>query len=797
VKSLWILPIILVTVYAPLLGGRVIYNRDVARFVYPIRWFVRDCIEQGQWPWWNPDIGLGFSTLADPQYGLFYPLNLLHLVGPLPLAVMLVMLLHLVGGAWGMALLGRSFGLRREATLVAGLAWALSGIVASLWTNGCRLPTAAWIPWQALAFVCLARCVAMGQPWRRAAAGLAAAIGAAFLSGDMFVAVMGVLLGLGLALVSLVVEFRAGRDSVSQPAARVVRRFSAAVTSAGLGGVAIAAVTLLPAALAVSGTERGGGLDAAVAESGSLHVGRFIDFVAAGATGKAWAEAPDAPWVRTLLDGRPLSMSLYLGGSVLALVLVAFARRRDRAWFQVRGVALLALFSLLFALGRHTPVHALARALFPPLSYMRAPEKYLLMLLPCLALLAGFGAERLLSGAAERARLRVAVLLALLLATAFFAPVILDANLGGFVRRGSLHAMAAAAGVLLIAALRKTCGRIAGTALVVLVAADLALGSGFLLRFGDSSRLTAPPSLASAIHADFQRAGRPSPRLFRGSMVQESATRASSQPTDRLTFETLRDDISVPFGIAILPGYEVAVPPALGRLLNRGRHEALKLLSIDYALLSDRGGEGVPRPGLRSLASPVLGARLFGVVPSLPRVFLSFRAERLSADRLQARLLDEDVTAGRKILLDDSSPDLRLTTADAAPVPCAVQTYATTHLSARCTSDRPAVAVFVEQQANGWSALVDGVSAPLLTVNTVMRGIALPPGAHAVALTFSPPGLLAGLALSLAGALGLLFLAGRKTTDLGATSASFTPRDSERPASGLARGGPARDNPPP
>ena len=55
----------------------------------------------------------------------------LHLIGPLPLAVMLVMLLHLVGGAVGMALLGRAFGLRREATLVAGLAWALSGSFAS------------------------------------------------------------------------------------------------------------------------------------------------------------------------------------------------------------------------------------------------------------------------------------------------------------------------------------------------------------------------------------------------------------------------------------------------------------------------------------------------------------------------------------------------------------------------------------------------------------------------------------------------------------------------------------------
>jgi hypothetical protein len=797
VKSLGILAVILVTVYAPLFGGRVIYNRDVARFVHPLRWFVRDCIERGEWPWWNPDIGLGFSTLADPQYGLFYPLNLLHLVGPLPLALMLVMLLHLLGGAWGMALLGRSFGLRREASLVAGLAWALSGIVASLWTNGCRLPTAAWIPWQALAFVCLARCVAMGQPWRRAAAGLAAAIGAAFLSGDVFVAVMGVLLGLGLGLIWLVGEFRAGRDSASQPAPRVARRFSAAVASAGLGGVAIAAVTLLPAALAVSGTERRGGVAAAVAESGSLHVGRFIDFVAAGATGKAWAEAPDAPWVRTLLDGRPLSMSLYLGGSVLALVLIAFARRRDRAWFHVRGVALLALLALLFALGRHTPVHALVRVLLPPLAYMRAPEKYLLMLGPCVALLAAFGAERLLSGAGERIRLRVAVLLALLLATAALAPAILDANLGGFVRSGSLHAMAAAAGVLVIAAWLARPARSAGTALVLLVAADLALGSGFLLRFEDSSRLTAPPPLARTIQNDFQNAGRPSPRLFRGNMVQENATRASPQASDRLTFETLRDDISVPFGIAILPGYEVAVPPALGRLLGRGRREALRLLSVDYALLSDRGGKSVPPPGLRTLVSPVPGVGLFGVVPSLPRVFLSFRAERLSADRLQARLLDEDVTAGRKILLDDASPDLPLPTADADPVPCTVQTYATTRVSARCTSDRPAVAVFVEQQAKGWSALVDGAPAPILTVNTLMRGIPLPPGAHLVALTFSPPGLLAGLALSLATALGLLVLAGRKTGDQGATFASFTPRDSERPASGLVRGGPVQDGPPP
>ena len=153
-------------------------------------------------------------------------------------------------------------------------------------------------------------------------------------------------------------------------------------------------------------------------------------------------------------------------------------------------------------------------------------------------------------------------------------------------------------------------------------------------------------------------------------------------------------------------------------------------------------------------------------------MFLSFHAEGLPATQLQARLLDEDVVAGRETLLEESSPDLPLLAAKAEPVPCTIETYAATRLSARCVADRPAVAVFVEQQLDGWSATVDGGPAPLLTANTLMRAVPVPPGAHLVALTFTPPGLLAGLALSLAGlcVLAWLALAHGKTTGLQAAS---------------------------
>jgi hypothetical protein len=161
---------------------------------------------------------------------------------------------------------------------------------------------------------------------------------------------------------------------------------------------------------------------------------------------------------------------------------------------------------------------------------------------------------------------------------------------------------------------------------------------------------------------------------------------------------------------------------------------------------------------------------LFGVAHRLPRVFLSFHAERLPAAQLQARLLDEDVVAGRETLLEESSPDLPLPAAKAEPVSCTIETYATTRLSARCVADRPALAVFVEQQLDGWSATVDGGPAPLLTANTLMRAVLVPPGAHLVALTFTPPGLLVGLALSLAGLCVLAWLA----VAHGKTTASHT-----------------------
>jgi hypothetical protein len=65
--------------------------------------------------------------------------------------------------------------------------------------------------------------------------------------------------------------------------------------------------------------------------------------------------------------------------------------------------------------------------------------------------------------------------------------------------------------------------------------------------------------------------------------------------------------------------------------------------------------------------------------------------------------------------------------------------------------------VLNDQLADGWSVTVDGEAARPLRVDSVMRGVSVPAGAHTVSWRYRAPGLRAGLVLS---ALGLLLIVG-------------------------------------
>jgi hypothetical protein len=454
---------------------------------------------------------------------------------------------------------------------------------------------------------------------------------------------------------------------------------------------------------------------------------------------------------------------VYLGGAVLVLVVLAFlpAGRRPPSRRTATLVAAVATLFLLLASGRHTPVFALVRVLLPPVGYMRAPEKFLLAFVPCAALLAGWGAQRLLE---HRLRWRWALGALALLALPLVVALARPTGLAGIVQKQALHADLAGALVLGCWALAPRLPRAAGLLLAVVVTADLATATGMTLRWDGLGSLRTP-AVAAAIQPNLATPAAPFPRLFRGSKVQLTAGRSAAFDGDVLTRETLRDNLSVPLGIAILPGYGVAIPPALGDLLAQGRLDALRLLAVDYALLSVKDDGAPVPPGLALHRAPLPGVRLYEIEHRLPRVFVALHAQKLDAAELAQHLLDPDVVAGKTVLLDTRAAWTPTATAPEAALPCALRSFTNHSVEATCDSPRPGLAVFVEQYAPGWCASVDGIPAPILQSNLLMRGVPLPAGQHTVRLTYVAPGLVAGVlssALGLVAVLGLAFAAKRR-----------------------------------
>ena len=51
--------VLVAAVFFPLWLGRIVFTSDVAHWMLPARWFVRDSLLRGEWPAWNPLQGLG------------------------------------------------------------------------------------------------------------------------------------------------------------------------------------------------------------------------------------------------------------------------------------------------------------------------------------------------------------------------------------------------------------------------------------------------------------------------------------------------------------------------------------------------------------------------------------------------------------------------------------------------------------------------------------------------------------------------------------------------------------------
>ena len=750
VQAMLAVGIAVLLAYWPLLAGQIVFLRDSALWVFPARWFVRQSLLAGELPAWNPYQGLGIPLLADPQYGVFYPPHWLFLLVPDGMVAHLaswLSLAHLAWGGVGMALLARGLGASPMGAAVAGLSWALSGHTTSAWAVGPLLLGEAWIPWVARGFLILARnegrAPLLSAVWPMAMS---------LLVGEPFMSAMALLF-------AVVVVLAAG------PGLRPTRAtlgIAAKSLSAWLVAVTIAAVSWLPPLRMLESTERAQAFSREAAELYSHHPLRVLEMVAPGALGDPTGEYPAGQWVgEPGAAGAPLFFSSYLG--VLSLAFVLFGLRKRRLHLVLLGSALLALF---VAFGKYAPVHEVWRRILFPFAHMHSPEKYVVLVVAPISLLAGLGATAALT--ADRPALRRFLYLAGALAVlAVAAGPLLPAALVGDARRAALYGLLLLGLLFALLLALPRFPRVASFAILGLIALDLGIPAHRLAGFGAAATLMRVPPAASAVLEDSRQNPAP-PRLYRELNIEQSAEplgpNATWQDSQERAVRCLAPNTLNVFGLAVMPGYASAMPDLLARLeptTYEGIVRTLRLLAMPYVLATNAtAGEIQQVTSAKVLARPLPSGNLLRADAALPRVYLPVQIRSLRPDQAAGYLREEAVLSGDEaVLLTAGKPMLTPRIEGDGMHGCHLVEFRNAHIVAECSTSAANLAVFVEQFDPGWSATVDGKPAPVLTANLVMRAVPIPAGAHRIELAYHTPGLRLAVWLSLVGLIPIVALA--------------------------------------
>lgn len=378
------------TLAHPALGGGFLVNPVSDQYIagYPFREFAAASLRAGEGiPQWNPYLMGGMPYIAAMHGDIFYPTALLRVLLPTDVAMTWGMILHLMlAGVAGYAFL-RAIGVSFHAALIGGIAYMMSGQVASLVSPGHdgKLFVSSLLPVTLLVLTWGIR------DGKRAAWGLLT-----------FIVGLGVLSPHPQLLQYLLIASGAwalmlafgGLTETPLANAERMKRLGFALGAVVLG-MMMGAVQYLPVREYVEWSPRAGGRDYDYATSFSMPIEELFNTYLPQFTGIL-----DKYWGRNGIHFH----SEYIGAGVLFLAATAFIGRgadvrRKLTWF----FAGMLVISMLWALGGNTPFYHLVYAIVPGSKFFRAPSTIFFVTTFAVAVLAAFGSEKVLRGELSKA----------------------------------------------------------------------------------------------------------------------------------------------------------------------------------------------------------------------------------------------------------------------------------------------------------------------------------------------------------------------------------------------------------
>lgn len=712
---------------------------DAKDYYFPVLRALAAARHAGDAGFWNPYLYAGVPAVADPQSWLFVPgFRLLAelVTAPSMHLVDAVQLLHLLAGGLGVVVLGRHFGWRPAAAVLAAIVFMCGGVAAARLQHSLMTVSYAWLPWALLAL----RLTFSGRSRpRRIAAAVAFGLAAGIMAvGRDQVAFLNCLFLIGCCAAWLGATMR--RDGWRAG----VDRFAGLLPALLVGGAVLAVPMLLTLdALADSTRPEIAFRTAAYA---ALHPASLLTLLAPDAFGALtpggyWGSGT-LPWMGISILGNDwndrTTSHLYVGLVPLALLATTLAGRWRALPSSALTPALGLLFALAYVLGPYTPLFRAIYEVVPGVDLYRRPNDAAFLVNAMLALLTGFAADRIASQPPRSGLLAWAAISA----AAAAAGLWLGWRLGHPGEMAMALGMAVPLfGLAVLLAIRLGPLRYGLPLLAALTAGDLAWhGTGRTLNAVPADAIAAyrpeGERLAAAIRARVGDGPAP-PRveIFNLDRVPGADDGGSWQ------------NAAMVYGIEQTLGYDPLLAAdyarAVGALQNSHLPERpltplftgydsplARLLGIGLVVTGRPIEAVLPAAARRSLqlVETHPGAWIYANPGALPRALAIGRAEPDTGGRLPEDPTASVLIAGLARPSGTAGPagEARITMRRREEVRVAVQMA------------RDGYLLLTDRYDPAWRATVDGRAVPVLRADRLFRAVAVPAGTHEVVFRFEP-----------------------------------------------------------
>ncbi len=747
--------LVLVFFWKSVFGLGVIGSVDLIVRFYPYKAYIRDLINQGELPLWDPLIYLGAPLLANIQAAVLYPPDFLFTLFSFPSALTWSVVLHIWWALAGMYLFLRyGLGTTVFAAWVGALCFGLGGFLLPHIGQVNVLHTAVWLPWLLL---CAIRASTSPTPTWLILGGIATAF--SFTAGhtqEFYYSIL--IMGLFCAYSALVSPN--GESSRWWP-------LFVPVVFLLIGGI-LSAAQLLPTLEAAIHSFRRGGLP--LEESAALAVSP--NEILFSLFPRYWA-----------LPGIEVVGYIGIGGAILTFFGALQVTRQRWVLFFI----LIALLAFVLALGTYTPLFTALHTVLPGFSLFRVPARWLFLVSFSLSTLAAFGADRLRDDLRpeERRQLSLKLLLGTLVAT-----ILLVAYIGRLYLIGSEQSLPDPKVVVFWAT---TAVIIYATILLVLhhglanLLAYLTVGGIVLVELFFASRplefnQVMPPEIYTHSETTQQLSQHWTEARYisiaaerfpleneeaRRQELLESLSEAWVQPA--IVYgkysDELRPNLNLPLGMSTADGHDGGLLPSRyyadlrGALLNDMEfppHQSLSLVESDqidarlWGLVSVRylvtdHQQTEPGTGWELIGQARTdGPLLFENNEVLPRAFVVYETV-VDDDPLRLRTID----VARQVLVERPIPELVGVTGE--PVAATIVSESALRVEIQATTSQPGLLVLSDSYFPGWIATVNGSPREIHRVDIALRGVLLPSGEHTIVFEYQPRWFQIGVVVSLIG----------------------------------------------